>query len=400
MEKHRKVRSREALSLVTVAAISGAIVAVIVPSCDAFTVHAPPFVTRSRKTIQWSSSSSSRSSLQMIYAPPGSGYSRPSDEQDHFPESYDPMMEYPGTMRPGRTPENQAFHDLPIGDDDPDPVPWPHFQEIEWHHNWGAPHDHPIPMEEFIELEGRWASVEDEAAMRAGARRGVRERRELEEMEKAATLIMDDDDDDEEEGSESGVRLDLGDGVEALIGSNALTAGAESTPSTAEADKKKKSSEEDEEDGDDFLLDLGLDFGDSGGDSGSTEKETAEGEDDDSGDEPAFATSSDDSSTQGLLEAMQSMIDMGDDEDEGADVAGEEDDDDDGIDLSELGLTDDDDDDDDEESDMNIDLALDDDGGFGGGGGGGIEEVPLDDLSQEEDMGDDDSFDDGGFDYE
>ena len=75
-------------------------------------------------------SSSSSSSLGLV-PPPGSGYAGPDYEIDELPDSYEPMMEYPGTMRPGRTPENMPFHDLPIGDDDPDPVPWPHFQQIE-----------------------------------------------------------------------------------------------------------------------------------------------------------------------------------------------------------------------------------------------------------------------------
>ena len=66
-----------------------------------------------------------------LVPPPGSGYAGPDYEIDEMPDSYEPMMEYPGTMRPGRTPENMPFHDLPIGDDDPDPVPWPHFQQIE-----------------------------------------------------------------------------------------------------------------------------------------------------------------------------------------------------------------------------------------------------------------------------
>jgi len=97
----------------------------------------------------------SNSCLGLI-PPPGSGYAGPEHEIDEMPDSYEPMMEYPGTMRPGRTPENMPFHDLPIGDDDPDPVPWPHFQQIEWHHRWAPPHPHPIPMEEFIEQQGRW----------------------------------------------------------------------------------------------------------------------------------------------------------------------------------------------------------------------------------------------------
>lgn len=70
------------------------------------------------------------SSLGLV-PPPGSGYAGPEYEINELPDSYEPMMEYPGTMRPGRTPENMPFHDLPIGDDDPDPVPWPHFQQIE-----------------------------------------------------------------------------------------------------------------------------------------------------------------------------------------------------------------------------------------------------------------------------
>ena len=90
------------------------------------------------------------------------------------------MLEYPGTMRPGRTPENMPYHDLPGLDiTDDDPVPWPHFQEIEWHHKWEPPHESALAMEEFIEVQGRWASVEEEAEMRMGMRRGVRERREM-----------------------------------------------------------------------------------------------------------------------------------------------------------------------------------------------------------------------------
>ena len=111
----------------------------------------------------------------MVYAPPGSGYLDKEDETSVYPDSYDPMMEYPGTMRPGKTKENQAFENLPLADTDPDPVPWPHFQEIEWHHLWEPPHPHSTPMEEFIEQQGRWASAEEEAQMRMEVRRGVRE---------------------------------------------------------------------------------------------------------------------------------------------------------------------------------------------------------------------------------
>ena len=191
----------------------------------------------------------------MVYAPPGSGYYRPEDETGALPQTYDPLMEYPGTMRPGRTKENQPYSSLPISDTDPDPVPWPHFQEIEWHHQWTPPHEHPIPMEDFIEMEGRWASAEVEAEMRVGARRGVRERRELEELQKSSSnfILDDDDDDDDDEGGSP--RLDIGEGVELLIGSKA---------STTEAKKSKASTKTstpfpETEDEDDFLLDLGLD---------------------------------------------------------------------------------------------------------------------------------------------
>ena len=37
-------------------------------------------------------------------------------------------------------------------------VPWPHFQQISWHHRYRPPHPYALSMEEFIEKEGRWAS--------------------------------------------------------------------------------------------------------------------------------------------------------------------------------------------------------------------------------------------------
>lgn len=210
-----------------------------------------------------------RSRISMVYAPPGSGYARPEDEKSELPDTYEPMMEFPGTMRPGRTPENQPFHDLPIGDNEPDPVPWPHFQQIEWHHRWEPPHPHPIPMEEFIEMNGRWATPEMEAAMRAGVRRDVRKRREEEESEKRETLILDDEDDDfgEDDFVDADEPVELGDGVFGKLGSaadQAVTAAAVSgrgagkkaaEPVTAEDESESF----EDEDLDDFLLDLGLD---------------------------------------------------------------------------------------------------------------------------------------------
>ena len=150
-----------------------------------------------------------------LYAPPGSGYFTRDDEVSDLPDTYEPMMEYPGTMRPGRTPENMPFHDLPIGDDDPEPIPWPHFQQISWHHRYRPPHPYALSMEEFIEKEGRWASPEQEAEMRAGARRTARDRREQAEREKKSNLIIDDDDEDED----SDLPTLLGGGEYAQLGS-------------------------------------------------------------------------------------------------------------------------------------------------------------------------------------
>lgn len=186
-------------------------------------------------------------------------------------------MAFPGTMRPGKTPENMPFQDLPIGDDDPDPVPWPHFQQIEWHHRWSEPpHPHPGTMEDFIESLGRWATPEQEAALRAGVRRDVRQRQEQAEAEKRDTIITDDDDDDDEQENDD-IRdepLALGDGIFGKLGSDAdraLTAAATVAPSSTAATDLGGPDVADDiftDDLDDFLLDLGLDaeLEDDGGD--------------------------------------------------------------------------------------------------------------------------------------
>eukprot|EP00527_Entomoneis_sp_CCMP2396_P007351 CAMPEP_0198150334 /NCGR_PEP_ID=MMETSP1443-20131203/50410_1 /TAXON_ID=186043 /ORGANISM="Entomoneis sp., Strain CCMP2396" /LENGTH=377 /DNA_ID=CAMNT_0043815613 /DNA_START=164 /DNA_END=1294 /DNA_ORIENTATION=+ len=205
-----------------------------------------------------------------IYAPPGSGYFSEKDEISFLPDSYEPMMEYPGTMRPGRTPENIPFQDLPIADSDPDPVPWPHFQQIEWHHRWDPPHEHATPMEDFIEMHGRWATTELEATMRAGVRRGVRERREQEEAERRGTIITDDDeDDDEDEMQVNEDPVALGDGMFGKLGSDADRAqtAAAVDPTNRDGDGKESIFDDEEDDEteaadvglDDFLFDLGLD---------------------------------------------------------------------------------------------------------------------------------------------
>eukprot|EP00984_Skeletonema_dohrnii_P018839 scaffold8908_cov106-Skeletonema_dohrnii-CCMP3373.AAC.5 len=246
------------------------------------------------------------------------------------------MLEYPGTMRPGRTPENMPYHDLPgLGVHDPEPVPWPHFQEIEWHHLWDPPHEQALAMEEFIEVEGRWASVEEEAEMRMGMRRGVRERREMEEMNKVGgagggeqMVIMDDDEDDES-------MIGLGEGVEALLKSP-----VEATAVTKKEDIDEEEEEEEDDDGD-FMLDLGL------------------GGDDDDDETPS--------------KKKATKMKAGDDEEE-----------DDDLDLDGmLGFGDDDEDDDAVEDDDVI--AVDDDD----------DDMNLDDYNSKNDGGDDiDTFDD------
>eukprot|EP00590_Aulacoseira_subarctica_P000599 CAMPEP_0172415248 /NCGR_PEP_ID=MMETSP1064-20121228/1704_1 /TAXON_ID=202472 /ORGANISM="Aulacoseira subarctica , Strain CCAP 1002/5" /LENGTH=365 /DNA_ID=CAMNT_0013152173 /DNA_START=36 /DNA_END=1133 /DNA_ORIENTATION=- len=135
-------------------------------------------------------------SILYQHPPPGSGYLGAADEKSYLPDTYEPTMEYPGTLRPGRTRENISFQDLPIGDDDPDPVPWPHFQEIDFYHVWPAPHPNPKPINDIIAECGRWATPEEEAEMMRDARRGVRLMKEMQEAEKKAFVLVDDDDDD------------------------------------------------------------------------------------------------------------------------------------------------------------------------------------------------------------
>lgn len=310
-------------------------------------------------------------SRRFIFAPKGSGYFRPEDEESVLPKTYEPMMEYPGTMRPGRTPENMPFHDLPIGDNDPDPVPWPHFQQIEWHHQWDPPHEHPIPMEDFIEMHGRWATPEMEAAMRAGVRRDVRDRREQAEADKRDMIITDDDEDDDIADIENDP-ISLGDGMFGKLGSDAdrlETAAATAAPKKGEI---VDDADEDEDDGalDDFLLDLGLD---------------AELDDD--------SDSLDDKKSSSKKSSTKK------DDDLDLDAA--------------LGFTNDEDDDDDDESsvvksnrgttaminvddDSDLEFGLDDDDDIDDG----VDTVPLDDFNDSENLDTEDVFDDGGFDFD
>jgi len=311
-----------------------------------------------------------------LVPPPGSGYAGPEYEINEMPDSYEPMMEYPGTMRPGRTPENMPFHDLPIGDDDPDPVPWPHFQQIEWHHRWAPPHPHPIPMEEFIEQQGRWATPEMEAEMRAGSRRASRTRREMEEEQKRDTLIMDDDDDDEDMVDE--LPQELGEGMFGQLGSTddaKIIADAVSPDKMDDTDEENGSadSEEDADDEgglDDFLLDLGLDsLGD--------DDDTGDDEDDEVDDVQPVKNTKVSSKSIGL-----------------EDVVITEDDDDDSIPEEESvnpDVTASIDVDDEDELELGIDDEDDLDDSM---------EVPLEDFGDDDnDMDSDNFFDDGGFDY-
>ena len=295
--------------------------------------------------------------LQMIYAPPGSGYAQPEDEKSDLPDTYEPMMEYPGTMRPGRTLENMPFCDLPIGDDDPTPVPWPHFQELEWHHQWDPPHKAPIEMEQFIEMNGRWATPEMEAAMRAGVRRDVRERQEQADQDRRDMVITDDDEDDE--GSDEPVSL--GDGMFGKLGS------ADDEALTREAVRPREEGEEEDEEEDDegtedddldnFLLDLGLDMSDDADDSEGTDSES-----------PPTRKSSKASLDEDDDDDSSSTIDMVSDGGEVTATINVDDDED-----MDIGL--------DEDEDMD-DV-----------------EVPLEDFDSDN-LDSEDVFDDGGFDFD
>jgi hypothetical protein len=328
---------------------------------DGFSISRIAFIPTRDKTLV--KSPQFRSTLSMIYAPPGSGYATPEDEKSELPDSYEPMMEFPGTMRPGRTPENMPFHDLPLADTDPDPVPWPHFQQIEWHHRWEPPHPHPIPMEEFIEQVGRWATPEMEAAMRAGNRRDTRRRLEIEEEQKRDNLIMDDDDDDPD------VPQDLGEGMFGRLGSaadQAITSAAVAAEGDINFDVVD---DEDDESLGDFLLDLGLD---------SFDDDDEQAEDIGQDSKPAIKKVW----TSGQRTGLEDVVIGGEDEDEGVE--------DDTINTDVTASIDVDEDDD-------MDLALDDEEDLSSDG---VSTVPLEDFGDNDNIDTQDFFDDGGFDYD
>lgn len=371
-------------------------------SCAMISIHTSEAFSLTRQTA-FMPRSTVRSvhspSRLFLFAPPGSGYASRDEEKSELPDSYEPMMEYPGTMRPGRTPENSPFHDLPIADDDPDPVPWPHFNQIEWHHQWAPPHPHPIPMEEFIEQNGRWATPEMEAAMRAGVRRDVRQRQEMEEEQKRETLIMDDDDDDETDEPQ-----DLGEGMFGQLGSDAdqaITAKAVAPPVEGAELEVVVDDEEDEvieEEGgsfDDFLLDLGLD-----GDDDEEDVDEDVVEEDDKAmvaskrkpkpapvpvPVPVVEATPRKAAPRARLEDVVESDDDGDEDDD--DIETNESDTTGGATAS-INVDEDDD----------LDLGLDDDDEISGNDG--VSTVPLEDFSDGDDLGTDDFFSDGGFDYD
>jgi hypothetical protein len=344
-------------------------------SCDAFTASSSFPVSNERhrrqqqqKQQQHTFSTFSTTSNLHLIPPPGSGYIRSEEElykliPAELPETYEPMMGYPGTMRPGMTPENMPYQDLPIADTDPDPVPWPHFQQLEWHHRWSEPpHPHPGTMENFIDAIGRWATPEQEAAMRAGVRRRVQQQEELEEAEKREYIVTDDDDDDDYQEKDD--LVSLGEGMFGKLGSDldrAETAAAVS-PSKRKVETDKQE-EEDldvflDDDLDEFLLDLGLDTeleGDDNSDGKSSAKPAATirraptdvGDDDDDDDEKVIRT-----------DGATSTITVDDDDD-----------------LATLGLDDDDDDD-------------------------TVSTVPLEDFGDSDSLDVEDIFHEGGFDYD
>lgn len=340
---------------------------------------------------------------------------------DSFPDTYDPTMQYPGTMRPGRTPENQPYHDLPIGDDDEDPVPWPHFQQIQWHHKWHVIEDHPGTIEDFIGQQGRWVTPELEDILLKGRKREDLERSEITTV---GPMILDDDAEDTEDevgalpGGVGGVvgngllpGLDLVDVGTILMDSEVNIDGADS----ATAALPTPIGGVGVPGGDDVLMDLGLglDFGATGGDDGDDVKE----------DDNTSTGMDGISDLAGLLDLATSSVPlMGDEGDDIDNISGAVEDGGESIDdlttLDDLGLgltttsggasIIEDDMIEDEVISEGVDESggvvgeievVNDDKGNSKGGGRRGGPMSLDDIVGNEDMGDDEGFDDGGFDY-
>jgi len=302
-------------------------------SCAVATAFAPPLAgnrmrqyarrgnSRAAFTVRHPSGSSI---LQMVYAPPGSGYFSAEDEQTELPSTYEPMMEYPGTMRPTKVRENMPYEDLPLDEDGPPPVPWPHFQDIPHHHVWGAAHETPVPINTYIEQLGRWATLEDEAETIRQTRRAIREQKAAQAAQKAdEVVVMDDDTEDDDDDEEEEFILEP-----AIFDAKAKSSNVQ----TVQTVKKL------EDDGDFLLEELGLDMNEGYTD---TKKQSAKENDDD--------------------------FDFG---------------------LDDLGLDDENGDDDDEESsveDLGDDITLDEDGIIEGADKGRIDPKVPDDYEADND---------------
>ena len=181
-----------------------------------------------------------------VIPPANSPYLQPSDEPNPLPSGYDPQLEvrsassqkasswesslrdtlthpfrslqYPGTMRPSKVRENSPFEDLPLlqtqdeAGDEQQPtlqspeveiggcgvnVPWPHFQDIPYHLTWGAANEDTGPIDEFIGLQGRWMTEEEEEEVTRFSRPRNKGRVE------AQVVVEDDEEDEEEEDDDS-----------------------------------------------------------------------------------------------------------------------------------------------------------------------------------------------------
>ena len=396
LSKHTSLQGRDKMKD-SAGRITAAVVLLATP-IGAFTVSPLQTITTTTTTTPpqtGSSASSSWTSSLFMYAPPGSGYMGLEDEVSEMPDTYEPMMEYPGTMRPGRTPENMPFHDLPIADTDPDPVPWPHFQQIAWHHKYRPPHSYSMSMEEFIEQEGRWATPEQEAEMRAGARRSAMDRRQREQDEKTRTLIIDDDeDDDEDDGPNLEEPQSLGGNEYAQLGSGEDDDDEDDESMTVAAKAQQDTKDDFEDDAfEDFLMDLGLDAPGSDTDLpdllGNTA--TAETKNADKGAEASKDTGNQDGldlENADFLDMDLGLdLDLGLSDDDAA-VEGPESADDEGAGtMVQL----------DDQTELNLGSGEKDDE-FTSEDGTSI--VPLEDYGDESFTNDEDAFDDGGFDYD
>lgn len=143
--------------------------------------------------------------LHMLKLPPSCNNSNlnieTSDESiSHHSSNYEPSMEYPGTMRPGLVRENQPYSNLPLAGGDPLFIPWPHFQRIEWYHDWYPTSHYSPPIEEIIGRLDHWESISIEEKMldipsRSNSLKYKRDNsRKINEHEDSSNLDENDDD--------------------------------------------------------------------------------------------------------------------------------------------------------------------------------------------------------------